>query len=238
MSKHLKRLNAPRTLRIHRKEKRWTIKAQPGPHSHEKSIPLGLLVRNYLNLSDTLKEAKKIIANGEIIIDGIPRKKYKFPCGFMDVVSIPKIKKDYRILFDKRGKLFLSLIKSSEASWKLCRIMNKKIIKGKKLQLSFHDSRTKIVEKDEYKNGDVLRITFKNQKINEIYKFEKGTVAMIIGGNHIGEIANIENIETIPSSKSNLIQMKGKTNFYTIEDYVFPIGKNNPVILLPEVKIE
>ena len=55
MSKHLKRLKAPRALTIHRKERKWTVRANPGPHPLEKSIPLGIVIRDYLKLSDTLR---------------------------------------------------------------------------------------------------------------------------------------------------------------------------------------
>ena len=58
MSKHLKRLAAPRTVRLHRKEKTWTIKSSPGPHLLDKSIPLGLIIRDYLGLCDTYRAAK------------------------------------------------------------------------------------------------------------------------------------------------------------------------------------
>ena len=104
--------------------------------------------------------------------------------------------------------------------------------------MNFHDGKNKIINKDEYKTGDVIKYTFKDKKINEIYKFEKGNVSMIIGGSHIGEVANIEDIQTIASSKSNLTKMKGKSTFSTLEEYVFPIGKNKPVIEIPEVKIQ
>lgn len=238
MSKHLKRLNAPRTLQLHRKEKTWTIKSSPGPHPLEKSIPLGLVIRNYLNLADTLKETKRIISNGEILVDGTVRKNHKFPCGLMDVISIPKLKKDFRVIFNRRGKLILIPISSNEANWKLCRIENKTIVKGKKIQLNLHDGNNKIVQKDEYKTGDVLKLSFKEKKIDDIFKFEKGTISMIIGGTHIGEVANIEDIEIIPSSKPNLTKMKGKNDFSTLQKYVFPIGKAKPVIELPEVKIQ
>ena len=238
MSKHLKRLNAPRTLRLNRKERIWTIRASPGPHALEKSIPLGLIIRDYLKLADTAKEAKKIISNGEVLVDGIQRKNYKFPCGLMDVISITKLKKDFRVIFDQRGKLTLVPIQSKDASWKLCRIENKNIIKGNKIQLNLHDGRNTIIKKDEYKTGDVLKISFKDKKISEIYKFEKGTVSIITGGTHIGEIANIQELEKIQSSKPNLVKMKGNTEFSTLQNYVFPIGKNKPVIELPEVKIQ
>jgi len=76
MSKHLKRLAAPRVLRIHRKERALTIRAAPGPHPLAQSIPLGLLVRDYLGLCDTYKEARKIVSNGDILVDGMKRKNF------------------------------------------------------------------------------------------------------------------------------------------------------------------
>jgi small subunit ribosomal protein S4e len=238
MSKHLKRLAAPRVLRLHRKERALTIRAAPGPHPLELAIPIGLVVRDYLSLCDTYKEARKIVSNGDILVDGVKRKNIKFPCGLMDVISIPKMRKNVRILFDRNGKLTLVPISESDAEWKLCRIQNKTIVKGKKVQLNLHDGKNKLVEKDEYKTGDVLKISFKENKIDEVYRFDKGTVSMIIGGTHIGEIASIEEIQVVASSKPNLAKMKGEKEFSTIAEHVFPIGKTKPAIALPEVKMQ
>lgn len=238
MSKHLKRLAAPRVLRLHRKERALTIRAAPGPHPLELAIPIGLVVRDYLSLCDTYKEARKIVSNGDILVDGVKRKNIKFPCGLMDVISIPKMRKNVRILFDRNGKLALVPISESDAEWKLCRIQNKTIVKGKKVQLNLHDGKNKLVEKDEYKTGDVLKISFKENKIDDVYRFDKGTVSMIIGGTHIGEIASIEEIQVVASSKPNLAKMKGEKEFSTIAEHVFPIGKTKPAIALPEVKMQ
>ena len=238
MSKHLKRLNAPRVLRIPRKAHVLTIRSAPGPHLLDQSIPLGLLVRDYLKLCDTYKEARKIISNGDVLVDGVKRKNLKFPCGLMDVVSIPKTRQNIRILFDRNGKLALVPISESDALWKLCRIENKTIVRGKKVQLNLHDGRNILVEKDDYRAGDVLRFSFKERKIDEVFKFDKGTVSMIVGGTHIGEIANIEEIQVAQSSKPNLAMMKGEKEFSTIADYIFPIGKTKPVISLPEVTLQ
>ena len=234
----MKRLNAPRVLKLHRKERVWTVRPRAGPHPVEKSVPLGLIIRDYLSLADTLNETRTIISNGEVLVDGIVRKDHKFPCGLMDVVSIPRLKKDFRVLYDRRGKITLLPIKSSEANWKLCRVENKTIVNDKKIQLNLHDGRNQIVKKDEYKTGDVLKLIFKDNKIDDTFKFEKGTVSMVIGGSHIGEIANIDDIEIIASSKPNLTHMKGSSDFTTLQKYVFPIGKNKPAIELPEVKIQ
>ena len=169
MSKHLKRLAAPRAVRLHRKEKTWTIKSSPGPHPLEKSIPLGLIIRDYLGLCDTYREAKKAISSGDVLVDSVKRKNHKFPCGFMDVISIPKLKKNYRVLFDRKGKLTLVPISVKDAEWKLYRIENKTIIKGNKIQLNFHDGRNKLVKKDvnwlELEKSKVLSEKGKNKQI-------------------------------------------------------------------------
>jgi small subunit ribosomal protein S4e len=238
MSKHLKRLATPRTVRLHRKEKTWTIKSSPGPHPLEKSIPLGLIIRDYLGLCDTYREAKRAIGSGDVLVDSVKRKNHKFPCGFMDVISIPKLKKNYRVLFDRKGKLTLVPISAKDAEWKLYRIENKTIIKGNKIQLNFHDGKNKLVKKDEYKTGDVLKISLADNKISDVFKFDKGNVSMIIDGSHVGQIANIEDIQIISSSKPNLAKMKGDKEFSTLAEYIFLIGKTKPIISPPEVKIQ
>ncbi|MEA3458117.1 MAG: 30S ribosomal protein S4e [Candidatus Thermoplasmatota archaeon] len=238
MSKHLKRLNAPKSLRLHRKERKWTVKPSPGPHPMHSAIPLGLVARDYLNICDTLREAKRVIANGEILVDMVKRKDYKFACGFMDIISIPKLEKQYRILFDQSGKLVLVPISLKETEWKLCRIEDKTIIRGKQTQLNLHDGKNKLVKKDEYKTGDVLKLSLKDKKISDVYPLAKGSVSMIIGGSHIGQMADIQELEIIPSSKSNIAKMKGVNEFSTHQEYVFPIGKTKPVISLPEVMMQ
>jgi len=238
MSKHLKRLATPRTVRLHRKEKTWTIKSSPGPHPLDKSIPLGLIIRDYLGLCDTYRETKRAIAIGYVLVYSVKRKSHKFHCGLMDVISIPKLKKNFRVLFDQKGKLTLVPISAKDAEWKLCRVENKTIVKGNKIQLNFHDGKNKLVKKDEYKTGDVLKISLADNKISDVFKFDKGNVSMIINGSHVGQIANIEDILIVSSSKPNLAKMKGVKEFSTLAEYIFPIGKVKPIITLPEVKIQ
>ena len=227
---HVKRLKAPKTWRIERKVAKWTVKPSPGPHPVDRSIPLLIVVRDLLKLADTGREARKIIAAREILVDGRARRDYKFPCGFMDVISIPKMNEYYRVLFDSRGVLQLTKIDEERAKWKLCRIENKTMVKGGKIQLNLHDGRNIIVEGNEYKTGDVLRISVPEQEILEVIPMEKGNLAMIIGGKHTGQIAEIEEVIITRSPLPNIVKLKG---FSTIKPYVFPIGKDKPLVQLP-----
>ena len=233
MAAHLKRLKAPRTWRIERKVAKWTVKPSPGPHPVDRSIPLLLIVRDFLRLADTGKEARKIIAAREILVDGKARRDYKFPCGLMDVISIPKINEHYRVLFDRRGVFQLVKIDEERAKWKLCRIENKTMVRGGKIQLNLHDGRNIIVEENSYKTGDVVRISVPEQEILEVIPMEKGTLAMITGGKHTGQIAEIEEVIVTRSPMPNIVKLKG---FSTIKPYVFPIGKDKPLVQLPGVE--
>lgn len=233
MAAHLKRLKAPRTWRIERKVAKWTVKPSPGPHPVDRSIPLLLIVRDFLGLADTGKEARKIIAAREILVDGKARRDYKFPCGLMDVISIPKINEHYRVLFDRRGVFQLVKIDEERAKWKLCRIENKTMVRGGKIQLNLHDGRNIIVEENSYKTGDVVRISVPEQEILEVIPMEKGTLAMITGGKHTGQIAEIEEVIVTRSPMPNIVKLKG---FSTIKPYVFPIGKDKPLVQLPGVE--
>lgn len=238
MSEHLKRLNVTKTLKIHRKERKWTIRPASGPHPLRKSIPLGLIVRDYLELADNRREAKKIISSGGILVDGKPRKDYQFPCGLMDVVSIPKLKKHYRIIYNQKGRLTLVSTSSKDSEWKLLQIKNKKMLKKGVVQLNLHDGQNINVKKDDYATGDVLKISLKDSKIQDVYNFKKGFVSILTGGSHIGETAEIKDITIVSSSRPNLILLKGKTDFSAPSKYVFPIGKKKPAVELPEVKIQ
>ncbi|OYT61977.1 30S ribosomal protein S4e [Thermoplasmatales archaeon ex4484_30] len=231
---HLKRLKAPRSWKIERKVAKWAVKPSPGPHPVERSIPLLFVVRDYLRLADVGREAKKIIASRKVLVDGKARRDYKFPCGLMDVISLPEINEHYRVLFDARGVLRLVKIDEEHAKWKLCRIEGKTMVRGGKIQLNLHDGRNIVTEKNEYKTGDVLKISVPEQEILEHIPMQKGYLAMIIGGKHAGEIAKIEEIVVTRSPLPNIVKLE---NITTIKPYVFPIGKEEPLIRLPEVSI-
>lgn len=105
--KHLKRFKAPKMWPIHKKEEVWTTKTSAGPHALEESIPLVMVLRDILGLAANSREAKIILNNSDVLVDGIPRKNHRFPVGFMDVISIPKINKTFRVLQDYKGRLVL-----------------------------------------------------------------------------------------------------------------------------------
>ena len=235
MSKHMKRLAVPRSWSVPKKEKKWATKPRAGPHPTERSLPLLMVVRDQLGYADTNREAKRIIGAAEVHVDGKPTRDHKRPVGFMDVVSFPKINENYRMLFDKKGKLRLVKIDKAHAKWKLARIENKSTVKGGKLQLNLHDGKNILVEKNEYKTGDVLKLSLPSQDIMASYELGRGNIAMVIGGKHSGEVSIITEYTVTQTSQDNPVEFKD--GFSTGKSHVFVIGKKTPEIKLPEEKV-
>lgn len=231
--KHLKRFKSPKTWPIHQKENTWTVKPAAGPHAIKESLPLMIVVRDILGIADNSREAKTIINNGEVLVDGRVRKDYKFPVGFMDVIQIPKNNGIYRVLSDSKGRLLLHEIKEENSEFKLCNIEKISLVKGGKTQLGLHDGRN-ILTEETLKVGDVVKLQIPDQEILESIAFEEGNLGLVTGGKHTGEIGKIKEINITKSSMSNTVVIETNNNtFLTLKDYVFVIGNEEPIISLP-----
>ncbi|MDY6964736.1 MAG: 30S ribosomal protein S4e [Halobacteriota archaeon] len=226
MSKHQKRISAPRSWPIGRKEHYWTVKPGSGPHPTEHAIPLLILIRDFLNLADNSKEAKRILHEGKVLVNGRVRKDHKFPVGIFDIISIPLIEKHYRVLTDHRGKLTFTQISEEGSKTKLCRVNDKSTVKGGKIQLNMHDGRN-IIGSNDIKTKDSVIISIPDNKILKRYSFDEGNYAMVMGGKHSGEVGVIKSIKKLRSSSPNLISIqKGEKEIETVEDYVFIVGED------------
>jgi small subunit ribosomal protein S4e len=228
--RQIKRLAAPKSMKLLRKEMTWTVKSAPGPHGLESSVPLLMVIRDYLKLAGNAREAKKVIKEGQILVDGRAVYDPKIGLGFMDVLEIPSAKLHYRVVLDKKGRILMHELKS-KADFKLCRVQKKTMIKGKKVQVTLHDGRNIVTEKSEYGNGDVLKIAVPKQEVTEKFELKKGNTAYITDGKHAGEIGKIEEVLKGTASRRPIVLIKSKEKeFSTPADYVFVVGKDKPVV--------
>lgn len=234
MSRHQKRVTIPMSWPIARKIKKWVAKSSPGPHSSQESIPLVTVIRDILKLVDNAREAKRVLYEGKVLVDGKVQKDYKLPVGIFDVISIPLLDQQYRLLKDARGMFYLSLLEPGKVR-KLARVENKTILKGKKQQLNLSDGSNKLDE-GEFKVGDSLVLSIPEKNIEDRIEFKVGNLAMVVGGKHAGQTGKIKEIITVKSSQPNRVVISGDEEFETIEDYVYMIGKDQPVIKLGAIR--
>ncbi|MFX1312868.1 MAG: 30S ribosomal protein S4e [Promethearchaeota archaeon] len=243
--KTLKRLNTPAFLQIKRKHGKFYIKPSPGPHPSRFCLPLLHIVRDLLKIVDNYREAKKLIGLGYFKVDGKVIKDKSFPVGLMDVVSIEKMNKNFRILPDSDHGLILHEISEQESTFKLCRINNKRTIKEGHIQLNLHDGRNILIrvkdsknpKEDTYKRMDVLKISVPEQEILKKLKFKENNLAIIMSGKNIGQVGKIINILKRFGPKASTVSIEHNgAHTETLYDYTFIIGEDQSEISLPKIK--
>ena len=205
MSDHMKRLAAPRTWPLKRKVSIWVTKQSAGAHSIEDSMSAVTVLRDMVGACDTAREAKRIIGNREMFVDGKAVKNPKAPVGFMDVISIPKMNLNYRMLITDKGKLTLVPIDADEAAWEICKIQDKTVVKGGKIQLNLSGGRNILLDKNLLLCSCILCQQ---------------------------SIKTVKEVEIVRGSAPNLVIFTDGTQ--TVVDNCFVIGAAQSAIKLPE----
>lgn len=230
-----KRISAERAVKIARKKSEWAIAFSPGTHAKSASVPLGFALRDLLGIAQTLKEVKAILNSSQVLVDGKVRKSYGFGIGLFDLIEIKQLKKRYRALLDKKGRVFLKEIGEKEKPFKLCKVVGKHAAKGKKILLQTNDGRSFLLEKSELSPGDSVKIGFPEKKIIDSFKLEKGCTAFVLGGKHVGSMVRVKEIAPSSMRKQKLVTVEGKEGeFQTAEKNIFVVGSKKPEVELDE----
>jgi small subunit ribosomal protein S4e len=234
-SRHLKRPPSPSFWSVHRKSGAWSMRTSSGPHSLYTSMPVGVVLRDELKYAKSAKEAKFLIKQGKLIVDGKTRLDEKFPVGLMDVISIPDSKEFFRVLPDHGGKLKLLPITEDDAKYKLVRITGKMTQPEGKTQLNLHDGYNVVVsaEDDSYKVNDVLKIRVPEKEIVDHIEFKEMQQSIVTGGRSQGAQGMIIGLgPELGWKKTCTIKTAEGEDIMTLARYVFAVGSKEPVIAL------
>ncbi|MEM3736774.1 MAG: 30S ribosomal protein S4e [Candidatus Bathyarchaeia archaeon] len=241
-ARHSKRKSAPGFWPIHRKEFVWISKPRAGPHARDKSIPLLTILRDILGLASKEREARVILADGKVKVNGRVRFDEKFPVGLMDVVEIEGVKRTYRLIPSTKRFLQLHQVDGEEKTFRLAKLSDCSIIKQGVIQLSLHDGSNLVIKSDgapptnvQYKPNDTLKLSIPGGQILDCFKFAEGAYALITGGKNVGISGNIVSIAKVsPTAKPTVKIRSPKGDEYSSTvDYVFIIGRDKPEISLP-----
>lgn len=231
MSDHMKRLAMPKTWPIPKKVHLWATKQNAGAHAIGESMPASMVLRDMLKVCDTAKEAKKIVAARDLIVNGKAVKDAKAPIGLMDVVSIPKMGVNYRVLLTSKGKLAFVAIDAEDAKWILCRVENKTLVPGGKMQLNLSGGRNVLIDGNNYRTGDTVKLCLAENRILESYPLAENAVVLVTSGRHIGAIETVDKYTVVSRPTENIVTFKNNTE--TVKKNIFVIGTGKSV--LPEV---
>jgi len=189
---HTKRTQMPNTWPIPRKGRRQRFIANPS-HSKNKSITILAILRDLLKIANTRKEVKYIVSNGDVLINNKIRKDEKFPVFAFDTVNLSKLNKYYRLEIVNK-KYVLNEIDAKQSEFKTTKIIGKKVLSKKNIQMNLEDG-TNLIYNKEFKVGDSVVFNTKENKIEKILSLKPKANVEIIGGKHAGEKGEILSVE-------------------------------------------
>lgn len=221
--KHLKRIAAPHAIAITDKKKyTWISKAVPGPHDEQHAVPLGVLIRTQLSMCNTNREGRKVLNQRVLFVDGRIRTEDRFPIGFMDIVSIPSIKKYYRMLIDDHKRIVPAEINEKEAKEKIAKVVVKNTGKKGQIMITLHDGKT-LKGDNNVHVGDSVVLSVPENKILRVLKLKESALCYVKDGKHAGTIATLESILKGNEGENHRAQMKGEQEFITALKHLFVI---------------
>ena len=234
MSDHLKRMVAPASWRLARKEEKFVTKTRAGPHNSA-ALPMVVLLRDRMNLARTMKEVKMILSDRSVLVNGKPCRDPRMGVGIFDIIAIPKMDQYFRILLDKKGRIVTVPIDAESAKTRLARVAKKTVVKGGKVQLNL-DSGANVLADHQVKSRDSVVLSLEPENrfaVLDHFPFAVGHMAMVYAGRHAGRIGRITGIVTVAGATPNRVLLEDandSTPFETIDDYCYMVGRETPAI--------
>jgi small subunit ribosomal protein S4e len=187
---HLKRHAIPKSWPIQRKGTAFVVQPNRG---FSESLPILIILRDLLKVAQNRKEAKKMIHMKNILLNSKEVRDEKEGVLLFDVITLVPSNKNYRLVVLKNEKFSIEEIKESEANTKIIKIIGKKVLKGKKVQLNLSDGRN-ILSNIKCGTGDSVLLNLKSKKIEKCIPLEKNSEAIVFAGKHSGEKGKVVEI--------------------------------------------
>lgn len=191
VKKHIKRLSAPKSWPLGRKERTWVTKPKPG-RSFDLAISLSNALKELTGVARTSKEVRYLLRNVGAQVNGSPVYDARRPVGFMDVISIPEQDRHWRIGLTKKGRLCAVEISSSDAKKRLVKVVGKTRLAGK-FQINCADGTNLVVGKDQYRTGDSLLV--EGSDVKKHFALSEGATIILTSGSHLSEVGTVDAIE-------------------------------------------
>ena len=222
-SAHTKRISLGRNLKVEdRKGTVWLTTSKPGPHAKNSSMPLSMLLRDEVCVCSDLKEVKKLLNRGGVLIDGKAVKDYRRTIGIMDIISIPSMKKAYRMQIIC-SQLRAKEITEQQAKAKLCKVISKRTDSGAKITLTLHDGRNLIAD-NKVKTGSTLKMSVPEFKLEEQIELKEGAKCFVIKGKHAGKIATLNKVSQRAGAMPTRAELSGSDgDFITLTKYLIAV---------------
>jgi small subunit ribosomal protein S4e len=169
-------------------------------HNKKNSIPIVVVLRDILQIVRNKKELKRAINERQILVNNKEIKETNYPISLFDVITFKKSNKSFKANLSKTKKMIFEEISKKESESKVYKVMDKKLLGNKKIQLNLSNGKN-IISNEKISTGDSVIIDFKTNKIVKVLNLEKGKEVFVITGKHIGSVGKINNIAQVGNKK-------------------------------------
>ncbi len=181
---HQTRQEIIKRLPLPRKGTKYVVRAA----SHRTSaVPILIAVRDMLHLAENTREAKSMIHNKALKINGRLVKDMHESIKLFNTIEADKV---YRLSLLPTGKF--TFVETKEKDVRLCKIIGKTLTKGNTIQTHLHDG-TNIVSKEAFAIGDSVYLD-KDNKVKKHVALGKGKEGFVISGKYAGAQGTISSI--------------------------------------------
>lgn len=224
-TQHLKRHSMPVAWPIRRKNITFISRPKPGSHKMEYVVSVVVLLRDVLSYAKTAKEAKYIVHNGEVLVNGKKVTDIKAPVGLFDVIEIKESKEKYTVLFDNFGKVKLVETKDDLV---YLRVSGKTSLKGGKTQVNFMNGFNLVVEAkvaSTLKVNDTVVYDLVKKSIKESIALKEGSFVYVFGGKYVGLFGEIKSFTHYNGLSKDLVVIESEgVQHSTAKEYCYVIG--------------
>ena len=211
---HLKRQEVPKNWPIYRKGTKYIVRPE---FDAQRGVPFLIVLRDMLKVVQNRKEAKRVIHLRQVLMNNKQISDEKNSVTLFDTVTILPSKKHYRMDLLDGGKFSLTEIKDSEANHKIVKLINKKVLTGKKVQLNFEDGMNFISDMKCNVNDSVL-VNFKEKKVEKCIPLNEGSEVFVFSGKHSGKSGFLKKM--YKEKGISEIDIEGKTISVLIKQFM------------------
>lgn len=223
-TRHLKRHAMPTSWPIKRKNITFIAKPNAGSHKRDYVTSVVVLLRDVLDYAKTSKDAKYIVHNQEVLVNGKKVTDIRTAVGMFDIFEISQIKEKFTLLFDEFGRIKLVPTKDDLIFLK---VSKKTLTSGGKGQLNFMNGFNLIVDEKKFKEAkvnDTIIYDYSKKKISKVLSLKEKAFVYVFDGKFKGQFGEVKSFAKYNGITRDTVEISlGKESHTTAKDYCYVV---------------